>query len=69
VDIEVARALDTWAQSRGGFGGESPDRWVLAVRVGKAETGGRPGSCTEVGRGGIEACRRGGKRPTKLFTF
>jgi hypothetical protein len=49
--------------------GESPDRWVPAISVGGAITGGRPGSRAEMGRGAVEASRRGGKQPTKLFPF
>jgi hypothetical protein len=52
---------DTRVQSRGGFVGESPDRWVSAISVGGAITGGRPGSHAEMGRGAVEASRRVGK--------
>jgi hypothetical protein len=60
---------DTQARSRGGFVGESPDRWVPAASVMGAEIGGRPGSLAEMGHGAVEAGRRGGKRPAKLFPF
>jgi hypothetical protein len=51
------------------LGEEGPDRWVLALSVGGAVTGGRPSSCTEMARGTAEADRRRGKWPTKLFPF
>jgi hypothetical protein len=60
---------DTRVWSKGGFGGESPDRWVLVVNDGRAEVGGRLGSHAKGGRGGVEAGRHGGKWSAKLFPF
>jgi hypothetical protein len=53
---------DTRARSRGGFGGESPDRWIPAVNVGGAVTEGKPGSHAEMDR---RCCR---SRPTQWKT-
>jgi hypothetical protein len=51
------------------LGEEGPDRWVSALSVGGAVTGGRLSSCTEMAQGAVEADRRRGKWPTKLFPF
>jgi hypothetical protein len=48
---------------------ESPNRWVPTVSVGRVVTGGRLGSRAEMGRGVVEAGRRGGKWLAKLFLF
>jgi hypothetical protein len=54
-------------EAREDLGEEGPDRWVLAVSVGRAVTGGRSGSRVEMGRGAAEAGRRRGKRAREHF--
>jgi hypothetical protein len=55
------------AHGQGGFGGRKPDMWVSVVSVGGVVMGGRLSSHAEMGRGALEAGRRGGKQPETPF--